>query len=752
MDINRIRDYLDYKPVLDRTPEQLFDSVIKKANYLSTKQKQQVKSAFHFAHKYHHDWIRLSGEMYMIHPIKVMEFLLELTPDVISLQVALLHDVIEDTEATYDDVKNVFWTEVADLCVWLEKVAKVKYRGEERSIETLKKTFLAMWQDLRVIFIKLADRVHNIQTLHYHPAKVKRQRIAEETLKVYVPIAKRLWLYVFQWLLENGAFYQLDPKEYTRIAMWIKKNYWNIDKYKDQWIELLRHICTEDGVPPISVLWRLKSPYRIYTKLQKYKTQDISKIMDIVAFRIITHSITDCYSDLGAIHKHFTPIFSKMKDYIALPKPNNYKSLHTTVLGMFSFPVEIQIRTQEMDMVANYWVAAHFAYSESWKSVSVSDNQAAWIQKLQQLAEKYQWGDDNDKEDFKNELDIELLQKNIFVYTPKGDILELPSESTVLDFAFRVHSDVWLKFKLALVNSKIVPIDRRVKTGDIVDIQTFKHKFTATKSWLNYLHTPSARTKLTKYLRHLEKEDISLEMTAVINAKLVEFWLPLLWQKDDKVLKQFTVDQWEQQLLKLRDRQVSLTKFLRWIYGNERIPEKQLPTALHQNRVERAQETVNALTTWTTVKPWQTNQVLVDWDKSFEVLFCPECKPNITNSIVWRSGKDGIKIHCVSCTWVRLVNPQKLLEAHRFGMPTANYLIQFNLDLKDSPGILLELLKMIEQLHINVISLHTAKEAIWGRKEVYVVLEFPNPSKIAFVLKELSLRKDICRTAQFKFV
>lgn len=752
MDITRIRDFLDYKPVLDRTPEQLFTTIIKKVTYLSTKQKQQVKQAFDFANKCHHEWVRLSGEMYMIHPVKVMEFLLELTPDVISLQVALLHDVIEDTDATYDDVKRLFWVEVAELCVGLEKVAKVRWRWEERSIESLKKMFLAMGNDLRVIFIKLADRVHNIQTLHYHPAKPKRQRIAEETLKVYVPIAKRLWLYVFQWLLENGAFYQLDPKEYTRIAWWIKKNYWNIDKYKDQWIDLLRNICAEDGVAPISVLWRLKSPYRIWTKLQKYKTHDISKIMDIVAFRVITHSITDCYSDLGAIHKHFTPIFAKMKDYIALPKPNNYKSLHTTVLGMFPFPVEIQIRTQEMDIVANYWVAAHFAYSESWTSVSVSENQAAWIQKLQQLAEKYQWGDNMNKEDFKNELNIELLEKNIFVYTPKWDILELPSESTVLDFAFRVHSDVWLKFKLALVNSKIVPIDFRVKTGDIVDIQTFKHKYTATKSWLNYLHTPSARTKLTKYLRHLEKEDISQEMTAVINAKLAEFGLPLLGHKNDKVLKQFSVEQWEQQLLKLRDRQISLTKFLRSIYWSELIPEKQIAPTFQQNNEDSAQQTISALTEWKNTRAWQQNQVIVDGDKTFAVIFCPECTPNNTDKIIWRSWKDGIKIHCVSCAWVKLINPQKLLEAHRLGQANTDYLIQFDLDLKDAPGVLLELLKMIEQLHLNVISLHTAKEALSWRKEVYVVLAFSNPSKISFVLKELIARKDICRTAQFTFV
>jgi len=743
MDISRIREYLDYKPVIRQTSDELFADVLKRITYLSPEEKEKIQQAYDYAKKYHHSEKRLSGEVYIIHPIKVMEFLLELSPDVVSLQVALLHDVIEDTPATYEEVKQEFWTEVADLCVALEKVAKVRYRGEERSIETLKKTFLAMGHDLRVILIKLADRVHNIQTLHYHPTKQKRLRIAEETLKVYVPIAKRLWLYVFQGLLENGAFYQLDPKEFTRISNRLEKTYGDIDAYKDEWILRLQEICKEDGVAPVEVLWRLKSPYRIYTKLQKYNTQDISKIMDVVAFRIIATSITDCYSDLWAIHKHFTPIFAKMKDYIAIPKPNGYKSLHTTVLGMFSFPVEIQIRTGDMDRVANYGVAAHFAYAEERKAVSVSEKQAAWIEKLQSLVTKYQeW---SDRETFKHELDIEILQKNIFVYTPKGDIIELPLESSVLDFAFRVHSDVWLKFKHAMVNNKIVPIDFRVKTGDIIDIQTFKNKYTASKSRVKYLHTPSAKTKLNKYLRQIEKDDLNHELTPLINMKLHEYGLPLLGHKDDKVLKLFPGDSWEQQLFKIRDRQVSITRFLRQVYGADLVPEQKYGP-IQKNILANKRDTALVLKKNTDLK------IIVDGDKSMDVIFCPECKPQSWTIVIARSGKDGIKIHTMDCIALHTVDPAKLIEAHRYGEEPNTYQARLTVTMKDVPGVLLELLKLLDYLNINLSLLSTGNLTVWWRKDVYVTIDLQNPSKITFILKELLNKKDICKLVKHTFV
>jgi len=742
MDISRIRDFLNYIPELSQTPKKLFDIVFSQATYLNATDREQVKKAFLFAERFHHGVLRHSGEPYMIHPVKVLEFLLELHPDVVTMQVALLHDVIEDTSATYEQVKKEFSEEVADLCVALEKVAKVRYRWEERHIETLKKTFLAMGQDLRVIIIKLADRVHNIQTLHYHPSRQKKQRIAEETLKVYVPIAKRLWLYIYQGLLENGAFYQLNPKEYKRISDWLLKNYGDVDQMKEKGIARLQEICSEDGVPPIEVLGRLKSPYRIFTKLQKYNTQDSSKVMDVLAFRVITTSIVDCYSDLGAIHKHFTPIFARMKDYIALPKSNGYKSLHTTVLGMFSLPVEIQIRTEEMDHIANYWVAAHFAYSENRAPVQVSYAQAAWIEKLQTLVQRYQ-EPDTDREKFRYELDIEILHKNIFVYTPKGDIIELPQESTVLDFAFRVHSDVGLKFKNAIVNNKIVPIDFKLKTGDIVDIQTFKNKFTATRWWLQFLHTPSAKNKLNKFLRTQEKEEILGELTILINTKLQELHLPLLGAKDDKISKQYDKEWFEQMFFKIRDRQLSITRLIRQAYGDAIV--KQLPNMSLQI-IQRKNESARLLSK-------QTSQwVVIDGDKTMDVILCPECKPTRTKQIIARSGKDGIKIHTLTCHALETIGVSKLLEAHRQGSQLSLYRYALILYMMDKPGMLLELLKIFEQLAINVISLKTGERGNKDQREIFLTIEVSNPSKVAFVLSDLKNRKKLIKIVSSHFV
>lgn len=286
--------------------------------------------------------------------------------------------------------------------------------------------------------------------------------------------------------------------------------------------------------------------------------------MDILAFRIVTDTVGECYNMLGIIHKYYTPIFSKMKDYIALPKPNGYKSLHTTVLGMFDFPVEVQVRTKEMDDVANYGVAAHYAYSDAGRSVSVSEKQAYWIEKMQDIVKKYQ--ESPDKEHFKDELNIELLQKNIFVYTPKGDIIELPQESTVIDFAFRVHTNIGLKFKNAFINGRIVPIDYKIKTGDIVDIHTFKNKYTANSGWLKYLHTPSAKAKLNRHLRQYQKDAILQEMTVLINAKLKEYHLPLLGGKEDMISKTWKGDEYEHLLLKIRDKQLTITKLIKDVY------------------------------------------------------------------------------------------------------------------------------------------------------------------------------------------
>jgi GTP pyrophosphokinase len=365
---------------------------------------------------------------------------MEINPDAISIQACILHDVIEDTQYTYADIEQRFGKEIADICEGLVKVSKVRYKGEDRGLETIKKTFLAMAQDLRVIFIKLADRIHNIQTLQYLPEE-KKTKIAQETLKVYAPVAKRLGLYAYQLYLENGSFRILYPERFEEIMEHIRKYFGGGEKFIDKGIKMLTSILKKEGLSGFTIQGRIKSPFRIFEKMEKkYHTDDVAMIMDLLAFRVITDSVSDCYMILGIIHKYYTPLIKKIKDYIALPKFNGYKSIHTTILGMFRFPIEIQIRTRAMDNIAEYGVAAHYAYAEHNASVKASSTQNDWIKRLQSIVAEYT--ESSNKENFKDSLNIEILDKAIFVYTPKGDIKELPQGSSILDFAFSIHSEI----------------------------------------------------------------------------------------------------------------------------------------------------------------------------------------------------------------------------------------------------------------------------------------------------------------------
>lgn len=734
MDISDIQVFHDYKPLFDEDPIEELEKILEQASYLNPTEKDMVRKAYTVARDAH-AWVdRLSGEPYIIHPIRVLEFLMMIQPDAASMQAALLHDVIEDTDTTKEEIELLFGEEVAELCEWLVKVSKVRFSGEERQLETLKKTFLAMGKDLRVIFIKLADRIHNIQTLHYHPKKEKAKRIANETLKVFVPIAKRLWLYVYQWYLENGAFKNRDPKEYKRIYDYVVKKYGDVDKYKNSGIDRLKYLSEEADIPYLDVKGRLKSPYRIHKKLQKYQTKDISKVMDILAFRVLTKDVEDCYNMLGLIHKHYTPIFAKMKDYIALPKPNGYRSLHTTILGMYEFPVEIQVRTEEMEQVAEYGVAAHFAYAEAGNATSVSDKQADWIQRLQGIVQKFQ--DVEDKEWFKQHLNVEILEKNIFVYTPKGDIIELPQHSTVLDFAFRVHTDIGLKFKSAFINGRIVPIDYTIQTGDIVDIKTFKTKITATRSREKYLHTPTAKTKLTRHIRQAEKETMMQQVLDSISERLHAFGLPALWSKEDLLRPKFTEEERERTLRQVFDKQITPTKLLKMAYKDD-ISAKELEEK-EQTKMKKSLKAVKERIP--TPGKWP---VIIDIDKELDTVLCPECKPSARkkSKIIAKSDKQMMKIHCVDCVALQTVKSDKLYEAHWRGRETTSYTLRFAMKVKDQQGNMIRLLEIFAQYGLSLNNIHTNPSAETWRSKVKFDVKVNNISRVDYLIKELNAKK-----------
>jgi len=643
-----LKDFLNYQPIFDEKEiDEKFEKEVKQpvVEYLWEEAGEKLQKAYDFAKKAHWDEKRLSWEPYIVHPVYVAKYLLMIKPDIVALQAALLHDVIEDTPVTAEEIVENFWPEVGFLCVWLEKVSKVRYQWEDRQLETLKKTFLAMGQDIRVIFVKLADRIHNIQTLKYHPKREKQIRIANETLKIYAPVAKRLWIEVFQIYLENWSFAILQPDEFQRIFDYLEKHYSkvNIEKL----ISKLKSLLEKNNIKYLDVKGRLKSPYRIYLKLQKYGTKNISEIKDLLAFRIIVEDIPTCYTTLGVIHSQYTPIIKRIKDYISLPKPNWYQSLHTTVLGLYKTPVEIQIRTKQMDDFAEYWVAAHFLYKEKISDTEVAAKQIQWVNKLKELVEQYK-DSPADNHWLFNILDVEFLRNSIFVYTPKWKIIELPKWATVLDFAFKIHSEIGLKFKSALVNGKIVPIDYKLRNGDIVEIKNFKEKYTVKKEWLDYVVSPTSKQKIRQFLNHRERENFIKLWEEILNEKLKELGLPVLYSKEDKISKKYSEKELQWKLIQIAKKSLNIFKFLSTVYDKNQIL-KSIDSDFKEEKIEEKKA---------------IDKVVIDDSLLFKYDFCWECKPKAWDRIIWKVTKDGIKIHKITCSALKRVNFWKLVEAH----------------------------------------------------------------------------------------
>ncbi len=721
MDIIQLNNFLDYKKNFNPDPQDLVDKIILKAKkYLKADNVQsEIQRTYEFVKKAHQGQMRLSGEPYIVHPVESTLILMELKPDLASIQTCLLHDVMEDCDVTAQQMEKEFGPEILSLCEWLVKVSKVRYKGEDRQLETIKKTFLAMAKDLRVIFVKLADRMHNMQTLSFHPEESKRIKIANETIKIYVQIAKRLWLYHFQVKLENACFKVLYPQEFEKINKFLVKSFPSTDKHIRRWVNIITNILQREWIFDFSVKWRIKSPYRIWEKMKfKYKTSEISNIFDLLAFRVITPSIEECYTTLGIIHKYYTPLIKKIKDYIAVPKFNGYKSIHTTVLGMFKFPVEIQIRTKEMEAVAEYWVAAHYAYSDTDSPNQVNQKQAEWMRKLQELVNAYT--ESESKDQFKDKLNIELLNKESFVYTPKWDIIELPKGSTVLDFAFYVHTEIWLRFKNAIVNGEIVPITHVPNTWDIVQINTFRYRYTANKYRSSILKTPSAKNKLLKYLKAENMDALIQKSTKILNDKLKEYWLPYLYAKEDNISTLYEKKDLQKKLLDALD--------IKWIYSE--LIKSAYPKKYKEIKAQSTKQKIANII-------WNKNRnIIIDDDKLLNYVLCPECNPQYPHKIIAKTGRNGIKIHKIDCKALKTVHPENLLEAHREWQNPQTYMINTTV-LADKKINVIKFLEIFMKINIEINSFSVKSDENTDKKIIKVTRWINNPSQNLMIREEI---------------
>ena len=456
--------------------------------------------ALETATKLHKNQKRKSGEPYIIHPMAVGKILAELGMDDHCIAAGLLHDAVEDTEYTLDDCKRDFGEDISIMVDGVTKLTNIEYTSKEDvQAENVRKMFMAMSKDIRVLVIKLADRLHNMRTIEYQsPEKIKEK--SRETLEIYAPIASRLGIYKFKFELEDIAFKNLEPEAYNKIDQELKKRQ---NARNDQIEDLMKQVesVLKDLDIKYEITGRRKHYYSIYKKMI-YQHKEIDEIFDLTAIRIIVNSVKDCYAVLGAVHTRWTPIPGRFKDYVAMPKSNHYQSLHTTVLSSKGTPFEIQIRTQEMHRVAEYGIAAHWKYKEGISDKSTEDEvKLAWIR--QTLEWQY---DMNDSKEFMDTLKVDLFSNQVFVFTPKGDVIELPAGSTPLDFAFRVHTFVGLHCVGAKVNGKMVAKDYVLQNGEIVDIVTNPNSSGPTVEWLKIVKTNSAKNKIRQYLKKENKD------------------------------------------------------------------------------------------------------------------------------------------------------------------------------------------------------------------------------------------------------
>lgn len=460
-----------------------------------------VNLAFDFASGAHGGQKRKSGDDYIIHPIATAQFLADLGMDIETIIAGLLHDVPEDTDTTNDDIKKNFGKNIATLVAGITKLGTLKYRGMERYAENLRKMFVAMSNDIRVIIIKFADRIHNLKTLEFLP-RDKQTRIATESLEIYAPIADRLGIGKIKGELEDLSFKYVYPKEYDWITKLIPKTYAvkerSLEKVKKKVTKQLRE--NNIAIENIVVQGRTKHLYSLYKKLLRPTIdRDLTKVYDLIALRIIAPTVADCYSVLGVLHNAFRPVPGRVKDYIAQPKPNGYQSLHTAVFADDGEIIEFQLRTQKMHDEAEFGIAAHWNYKENKSNIDKRSLQ--WIKELVEWQKQI-----HDNEQFLRDIKLDIFQNRIFVLTPTGDVIDLPEESTPIDFAYHVHSSIGNQCIGAKVNNHMVSLDSQLKSGDIVEITTDKNRKAPSPNWLDSTKTSMAKNKIRTALNRLKKQ------------------------------------------------------------------------------------------------------------------------------------------------------------------------------------------------------------------------------------------------------
>jgi GTP pyrophosphokinase len=663
-----------------------------------------VAKAYNYAEMAHSNaQTRFSGERYFIHPYNVALILADLHVDVQTIAAGLLHDVVEDTGITYDDIKREFGEEIANMVDGVTKLSKVKYRNkEERQAESLRKMIIAMSKDIRVVIIKLADRLHNIRTLEYMPDEKQYQK-AMETIEIYAPIANRLGIASIKWELEDLSLKYIDPEGYEDLLEKVQQKSEQRKDYISRIISVMQENLHEAGIEA-DIKGRPKSLYSIYKKMY-FKNRAFEQIYDLIAVRIIVDSIKDCYGALGTMHTLWKPIPGRFKDYIAMPKPNMYQSLHTTVIGPAGEPFEIQIRTLDMHRTAEYGIAAHWKYKEG------IDEQTNYEEKLNWLRQMLEWQQEtNDPVEFMETLKIDLYADEVFVFTPKGEVVNIPTGSTPIDFAYRVHSAVGNKCVGAKVNGRIVPIDTKLKTGDQIEILTSQSSAGPSRDWLKIAASSQAKSKIRKFFKERDK-DFNVEK----GKELVEREVKKQGYQVSDLLK----DDW---LKFVADKYSMFTaNNLYAAVGNGGITENQIVNRLkllymeknkdkfELEKIENLEKNSSLMKSPSRIEKHASGVIIKGID-NVKVRFSKCCSPVPGDAIVgYITRGRGVSVHRADCTNIHDLTDsedQRFIEVEWDYGKQATFVSELQIKALDRPRLLQDLTALYAEAKLNAVSLN----------------------------------------------
>ncbi len=649
--------------------------------------KEKILLAYEFAKEAHTGQIRKSGDQYIMHPVEVAKILISMKMDTDTIVAGLLHDVVEDTLIAIIDIKCDFGENVAHLVEGVTKLKKLP-GGTHTQAENIRKMIVAMAKDVRVVIIKLADRLHNMRTLK-HMREDKQKRIANETLKIFAPLAHRMGMAKIKWELEDLSLYYLEPKKYRQLVEMVSLKRKEREEYTNKITEIINEKLLKYNIDG-EVTGRPKHFYSIYKKMYE-KGKRFEDIYDLIAMRVIVETEEECYHILGIVHNLWTPVPGRFKDYIAVPKSNGYQSIHTTIVGEKGNFVEIQIRTSEMHRIAEEGIAAHWKYKEK-VTTNKSDNIYSWLRKILEWQQE-----EDDSEIFIQAVTGDILSEEVFIFTPEGDVIELPKGATPLDFAFHIHTQVGFKCIGAKVNHKIVPINYKLENGDKVEIITSKTPKAPGKDWINIVATHSAKSKIRRWFKYKEFDEKAEEGKNILEKELLNYGIKIKKLEEEKeiqtFLKKHRIDRIEELFYQIATGKTSIEA----VISNFDIGDKQ--------------EDIQKIIVKKEKKQKSTSGVIIEGIDNVVIRFAKCCTPVPGDEISGYITKGaGIAIHrsdCKNFESLKKRNSERIIEVRwdDEDTKTSHYIVKFNVIVADRPNILNEILQIISDKRINIVGL-----------------------------------------------